>query len=83
MLSDFHKTTSDAAKTPGTQKGSRYLQKEVGQNMKDKKETKELGTETHPREGVIKKFLNTRKLSHLWVCEEFWNFRGQHNWEEK
>ena len=38
--------------------------------------------ETHPREGVIKKFLNTRKLSHLRVCEEFWNLRGQHNWEE-
>ena len=66
MLSDFHKTTSDAAKTPGTQKGSRYLQKEVGQNMKDKKETKELGTETRLGEGVRKegKLPNSRKPSH-------------------
>ena len=29
------------------------------------------------------KFPNTRKLSHLWVCGEFWNLRGQHNREEK
>ena len=29
------------------------------------------------------KFPNTRKPSHLWVCGEFWNLRGQHNWEEK
>ena len=41
--------------------------------------------ETRPGEGVIKeeKFPNTRKPSHLWVCEEFWNLRGQHNREEK
>ena len=84
MLSDFHKTTSDAAKTPGTQKGSRYLQKEVGQNMKDKKETKELGTETHPGEGVMKeKFPHSRKPSPRQVCGEFWNLRGQHNQERK
>ena len=45
------------------------LQKEVGQNIEDK-ETKELGTEIRPGEGVIKeKFPNTRKSSHqggLW-----------------
>ena len=29
------------------------------------------------------KFPNTRKPSHQWVCGEFWNLRGQHNWEEK
>ena len=29
------------------------------------------------------KFPNTRKPSHLWVCGEFWNLRGQHNREEK
>ena len=36
----------------------------------------------HPREGVVKekKFPNARKPSH---CGEFWNLRGQHNWEEK
>ena len=27
-------------------------------------------------------FPNTRKLSHWRVCGEFWNLRGQHNWEE-
>ena len=41
--------------------------------------------ETHPGEGVGKedKFPNTRKPSHKQVCGEFWNVRGQHNWEEK
>ena len=29
------------------------------------------------------KFANTRKPSHQRVCGEFWNLRGQHNWEEK
>ena len=28
------------------------------------------------------KFPNRRKPSHWWVCGEFWNLRGQHNWEE-
>ena len=33
-------------------------------------------------EGVVKeeKFPNTRKPFHQWVCGEFWNLRGQHNW---
>ena len=26
---------------------------------------------------------NTRKHSHQWVCEEFWNIRGQQTREEK
>ena len=41
--------------------------------------------EAHPGEGVMKeeKFPNSRKRSHSWVCGEFWNLRGQHNWEEK
>ena len=45
----------------------------------------ELGTDTHLGEGVVKeeKFPNTRKPSHWWVCEEFWNLRGHHNWEGK
>ena len=53
--------------------------------MKDKKRDKELGMETHPREGVLKeeKFPNTRKPSHWQVCGEFWNLRGQHNQEGK
>ena len=29
------------------------------------------------------KFPNTRKPSHWRVCGEFWNLRGQHNWEGK
>ena len=34
--------------------------------------------EIHPGKGVIKeeKFPNTRKPSHLPVCGEFWNLRG-------
>ena len=40
---------------------------------KIKRETKELGMESHPREGVVKeeKCPNTRKPSHQWVCGEF------------
>ena len=78
MLSKYHKTTSEPwERTPGTQ--------EVGQNIKVKRETKELGMETHPREGVVKeeKFPNTGKPSHQRVFGEFWNLRGQHNQEEK
>ena len=50
-----------------------------------KREKKELGTETCPREGIVKeeKFPNIRKPSHQRVCGEFWNLRGQHKWEEK
>ena len=49
-----------------------------------KRETKELGMETCPREGVMKeKFPNSRKLSHWRACGEFWNLRGQHNKEKK
>ena len=50
-----------------------------------KRETKELGTETYPLEGVVKekKFPNNRKPSHQRVCGEFWNLRGQHNQEKK
>ena len=43
-----------------------------------------LGSETHPGEGVVKeKFPNSRKPSYRRVCREFWNLRGQHNWETK
>ena len=43
-----------------------------------------LAMETHHGEGVMneEKFPNTRKPSHQQVCGEFWNLRGQHNWEE-
>ena len=41
--------------------------------MKTKRETKELGMDTHLGEGVVKgeKFQNTRKPSHWWVCGSF------------
>ena len=52
--------------------------------QKTKRETKELGMETCPGEGVLKeKFPNNRKPSHRQVYGEFWNLRGQHNWEKK
>ena len=53
-------------------KAAHSLQKEVGQNIEDKK-TKELGTETHPREGVVKEewFPSTRKPSHQWSVGSF------------
>ena len=60
-------------------KAAHSLQKEVGQNIKDKNETKELGMETCPGEGVVKekKFPHSRKPSHRWVCREFWNLTGR------
>ena len=66
-------------------KAAQSLQKEVGQNIKDKKRDKELGTKICPGEGVVKeeKFPNSRKPSHRQVHIEFWNHRGQHNWEGK
>ena len=41
--------------------------------------------ETRPGEQVVKeeKFPNSKKLSHQQICGEFWNLRGQHNWEKK
>ena len=39
-----------------------------------------MGTETRPGEGVVK-FPNSRKPAHQRVSGEFWNLRGQHNWE--
>ena len=74
MLSKFHKTTSECwQRTPGTQKGSPFPSKGGRKKCKRQKETKELGMETHLREGVVKeeKFPNTRKASHWWVCGEF------------
>ena len=49
-----------------------------------KTETKDLGMEIHPGEGVMKeeKFPHSRKPSHRWVCGEFWSLRRQHNQEE-
>ena len=61
-------------------KAAHSLQKEVGQNTKDKERQKELGMETCPGEGDMKeKFPNIRKPSHWRVCGEFCNLRGHHN----
>ena len=52
---------------------------------RQKKETKEGGTEFRPGKGVLKreKFPNTRKPSHCRICAEFWKHRGQHKREKK
>ena len=49
-----------------SRKAAQCLRKEVGKNIKDKGETKEVGMELHPGKGVLKreKFPNTRKHSH-------------------
>ena len=69
----------------GPRKAAHCLQKEVGQNIKDKKRDKRVREGDLSRKGVMKeeKFPNTRKPSHRQVCSDFWNLRGQHNWEEK
>ena len=80
------KTTSEhQQRTPGTQKGSPSSLKEGRTKYERQKETKELGTETHTREGVVKKekFPNARKPSYQRACGKFWNLRVQHAWEEK
>ena len=66
-------------------KAAQSLQKEIGQNIKNKKRDKRVRNGDHPRKGVMteEKFPNTRKPSHSWVCGEFWNLRVQHNWEKK
>jgi len=68
MLSNFHKTTSEyCRRTPGTQKCSPFSLKggRTKYKRQDKRETKELGMEACPGEGVMKeKFPNSRKLSH-------------------
>ena len=71
------------ARTPGTQKGSPFSL-EGGRTKCKSQRDKELGTETHAGEGVVKeKFPNSRTPSHWQVCGEFWNLRGQHNREKK
>ena len=83
MTRNFLKITSEHwQRTPGTQKDNPFSLK--GGRAKYKRK-KKLEMETHPEEGVMKeeKFPNSREPSHRWVCGEFWNLRGQHNWETK
>ena len=87
MMSNFHKTTSERwQRTPSTEKSSPFSLKGGRTKYKrQKNETEEFGMETHPKEGVVKeeKFPNNREPSHRWICGEFRNLRGQHNWEKK
>ena len=73
------------ARTPGTQKGSPFsLKGGRTKYNRQKEQTKELGMETCLGEGVMEEKLpNGRKPSHWWVCGEFGDLRGQHNWEGK
>ena len=66
-------------KQPKSSKGGRE------KYNRQKKETKEGGTEFRPKKGVLKreKFPNTRKPSHCQICAELWKHRGQHNREKK
>ena len=66
-------------KQPKSSKGGREKYK------RQKKGTKEGGTEFRPGKGVSKreKFPNTRKPSHRRICAELWKHREQHNREEK
>jgi hypothetical protein len=54
-------------------KESHSLQKEVGQNITDKKRGKTVRDRDSPREGFMKeeKFPNSWKPSHLRICWEF------------
>ena len=62
MLSNFHKTTSECSqRTPAPRKAAHSLQKEVVQNIKDKKRDKKVRDGDPSRERVMKKFPNTRK----------------------
>ena len=66
-------------------KANQSLSQEIGQEIKMKRETKDLGVETHPGEGVMKeeKFPDNRKPSHSQVHGEFWNLREKHNWKKQ
>ena len=50
--------------------------------MKDKKRDKRVRDGDLSRGGSHEgEVPNSRKPSHEQVCGEFWNLRGQHNWE--
>ena len=74
-----------AGDTRHTKRKPILFKKEVRQNIKDKRDTEELGMEACSKEGVMKegKFPNSRKPSHQWACGEFWSLRGQHNQEKR
>ena len=65
-------------------KAAQSLQKEVGQNITDKKRDNRFRDGDPSWEGVVKeeKPLHSRKISHRLVYGELWKLRGQHNWEK-
>ena len=76
MLSKFHKTTSECwQRTSGTQRADHCLQKQVGNNIKDKKRDKR-GREGAPsQEGSltkreVSKHQETLSLPSLWQALE-------------
>ena len=60
-------------------KAAHSLQKEVGQNIKDKKRVKRVRDRDLSWGGSCEE----EKFPNQWVCAEFWNLRGQHNPEGK
>ena len=49
-----------------------------------KRKTKDLGTETHPGEGVVKEKFPISRIGNLLtgrISGEFWNLRGHQNWK--
>ena len=86
MWSNFHKTTIEHwQRTPIPRKANQSLQNKVGQNIKIKRETKDLGLGTHSEEGVVKeeKFPHSRNPLTGWVSREEWDVRGQRHLKEK
>ena len=79
VLSNFHKTTSEHwQRTSGSQKGSPFSSKGGRTKYKRQKEKLKLGKETHPGEGVVKKFPNSWKPSHRWVCGDITGRKHTH-----
>ena len=74
MLSNLHKTTERWRRTPGTQKGSPFSLKEVGQNIKDKKRDKRVSDRDQSWGGSreeVSKEQETLSLVGLWGVLEF------------
>ena len=75
MLKKFHKTTSEPwQRTPGTQKPAHCLQKEVEQNIKDKKRDKRVRdgdpSQGGSRKTEVSKHQETLSPAGLWEVLE-------------
>ena len=81
-LSKFHKTTSECwQRTPGTQKGHQTLQKEVGQNIKDKNRDKRVW-DGDPSQGGSREGGDFQTPENP-LTGGYVSLRGKHNQEEK